>query len=182
MSEFFIGQIMMAGFNFPPRFWALANGQLLPINQNAALFSLLGTQYGGNGTTNFALPDLRSRTPIGYASSVDPSWQPPSVQIGQASGVENVTLLSTNLPGHTHSVNASTANGDSRSAAGRVFATSTNASSPPPNLYAANTGAVVPLNSQSVGAAGGNQPHPNLQPYSVINFCIALSGIFPSRN
>jgi microcystin-dependent protein len=86
MSEFFIGQIMMAGFNFAPKFWALSNGQLLPINQNQALFSLLGTQYGGNGTTNFALPDLRSHMPI-----------------GQASTVENITLLSTNLPAKTHS-------------------------------------------------------------------------------
>ena len=182
MSEFFIGQIMMTGFNFAPRFWALCNGQLLPINQNQALFSLLGTQYGGNGTTNFALPDLRSRAPIGYASSVDPAWQPPAVQIGQAAGVENVTLLSTNLPSHNHAVNASTASGDNRSAGGRIFATSTNAGSPPPNLYAASTGALVPQNPQTVAPSGGNQPHPNLQPYSVINFCIALSGIFPSRN
>ncbi|WP_395787671.1 phage tail protein [Aquimonas sp.] len=181
MSEFFIGQIMMTGFNFAPRFWALCNGQLLPINQNQALFSLLGTQYGGNGTTNFALPDLRSRTPIGYASSVDPGWQPPAVQIGQASGVENVTLLSTNLPAHTHSANASTANGDNRNAAGRLFATSTSTATAP-NLYAASTGPVLPQNPQSVVPAGGNQPHPNLQPYSVINFCVALSGIFPSRN
>jgi microcystin-dependent protein len=182
MSEFFIGQIMMAGFNFAPKFWALANGQLLPINQNQALFSLLGTQYGGNGTTNFALPDLRSRTPIGYASSVDPSWQPPSVQIGQASGVENVTLLSINLPAHTHSVNATTANGDNRNAAGRLFATSNRASGTAPSLYAASSGPLAPLNPQTVSPAGGNQPHPNLQPYSVINFCIALSGIYPSRN
>ncbi|MEI2796354.1 tail fiber protein [Pseudoxanthomonas sp. F11] len=180
MSEFFIGQIMMAGFNFAPKYWALANGQLLPINQNQALFSLLGTQYGGNGTTNFALPDLRSRTPIGYASSVDPSWQPPSVQIGQSSGVENVTLLSTNLPSHTHSVNSTTTNGNNRSPAGRLFATSAG-SGTPPNLYA-TPGALVPQHPQTVAPSGGNQPHPNLQPYSVINFCIALSGIFPSRN
>jgi microcystin-dependent protein len=182
MSEFFIGQIMMAGFGFAPKFWALANGQLLPINQNQALFSLLGTQFGGNGINNFALPDLRSRTPIGYASSVDPSWQPPAVQIGEAAGVENVTLLSTNLPAHSHTVNASTANGDNRSASGRLFATSSNAGGSPPNLYAASNGPLIPLNAQSVAAAGGNQPHPNLQPYSVINFCIALSGIYPSRN
>lgn len=181
MSEFFIGQIMMAGFNFAPRFWALANGQLLPINQNQALFSLLGTQYGGNGTTNFALPDLRSRTPIGYASSVDPSWQPPSVQIGQASGVESVTLLSTNLPAHSHSMNASTANGDNRNASGRIYATSTSTATPL-NIYASSSGPLLPQNPQTVAPAGGNQPHPNLQPYSVINFCIALSGIFPSRN
>ncbi|MBL8264343.1 MAG: phage tail protein [Xanthomonadaceae bacterium] len=181
MSEFFIGQIMMAGFNFAPKFWALANGQLLPINQNQALFSLLGTQYGGNGTTNFALPDLRSRTPIGYASSVDPSWQPPSVQIGQSSGVENVTLLSTNLPAHTHSMNASTTNGDNRGASGRIYATSTSTATPL-NVYASSSGPLLPQTPQTVAPAGGNQPHPNLQPYSVINFCIALSGIFPSRN
>ena len=175
MSEFFIGQVMMAGFNFAPKFWALANGQLLPINQNQALFSLLGTQYGGNGTTNFALPDLRSRTPIGYASSVDPSWQPPAVQIGQSAGVENVTLLSTNLPSHTHSVNATTTNGTTRNPNGALFA---NTSVP---LHG-TPGALVPLNPATIAPAGGNQPHPNLQPYSVINFCIALSGIFPSRN
>lgn len=182
MSEFFIGQIMMAGFNFAPQYWALSNGQLLPINQNQALFSLLGTQYGGNGTTNFALPDLRSRTPIGYASSVDPAWQPPSVQIGQAAGVENVTLLSSNLPAHAHTVNATTANGDNRSASGRIFATAVNTGGTAPSRYAPSTGALVPLNPQTVAPAGGNQPHPNLQPYSTINFCIALSGIFPSRN
>ena len=181
MSEFFIGQIMMSGFNFAPKFWALSNGQLLPINQNQALFSLLGTQYGGNGTTNFALPDLRSRTPIGYASSVDPSWQPPSVQIGQASGVENVTLLSTNMPSHTHSANASTTAGNNRNPSTRVYATSTNTAGAA-MLYAPSSGPAVPLNPQTIPPAGGNQPHPNMQPYSVINFCIALSGIFPSRN
>lgn len=175
MSEFFIGQIMMAGFNFAPKFWALSNGQLLPINQNQALFSLLGTQYGGNGTTNFALPDLRSRTPIGYASSVDPSWQPPSVQIGQASGVENVTLLSTNLPSHTHQINATTTNGTTRNPNNAIYANTSVA------LHAVPNG-LVPLNPATLAPAGGNQPHPNLQPYSVINFCIALSGIFPSRN
>jgi microcystin-dependent protein len=182
MSEFFIGQIMMAGFNFAPRYWALCNGQLLPINQNQALFSLLGTQYGGNGTTNFALPDLRSRTPIGYASSVDPGWQPPSVQIGQTGGVENVTLLSTNLPAHTHAANASTTNGDNRIPSNRVFATSNNSGGAAISIYAASNGALVPLNPATVAPAGGNQPHPNLQPYTTINFCIALQGLFPSRN
>jgi microcystin-dependent protein len=176
MSEFFIGQIMMAGFGFAPKFWAQCNGQLLPINQNQALFSLLGTQYGGNGTTNFALPDLRSRTPIGYASSVDPSWQPPAVQIGQAAGVENVTLLSTNLPSHSHQLNATTGNGTTRNPNNAIYA---NSAVP---LFSASSGPAVPLNPATVGAVGGNQPHPNLQPYSVINFCIALSGIFPSRN
>ena len=181
MSEFFIGQVMVAGFDFAPRFFAQCNGPLLPINQNLALFSLLGTQYGGNGTTNFALPDLRSRTPIGYASSVDPGWQPPAVQIGQSAGVEAVTLLAANLPAHTHAVNASTANGDNRVPPNRVFATSVDRGAPPP-LYAPATGPLVPLGPQSVGQSGANQAHPNTQPYSTVNFCIALSGIFPSRN
>ena len=181
MSEFFIGQVMMAGFNFAPRFFALCNGQLLPINQNQALFSLLGTQYGGNGQTNFALPDLRGRTPVGYASSVDPSWQPPLVQIGQAGGQESVTLVGTNLPAHTHAPQANSQPGDNRSPSGRVFATSVGGS-PPAELYGPGNGALVALNAQSVSPAGGNQPHPNLQPYTTINFCIALAGIFPSRN
>lgn len=181
MSEFFIGQIMPAGFNFAPKFWALCNGQLLPINQNQALFSLLGTQFGGNGTTNFALPDLRSRTPIGYASSVDPSWQPPSVQMGETGGVENVTLLASNLPTHGHLLNASTSPGTHRSPAGRVFAQGTSSGSAP-LPYAPSTGPLVQQNAQSVAPAGGSQPHPNLQPYTVLNYCIALSGIFPSRN
>jgi len=176
MSEFFIGQVMMAGFQFAPRFFAQCNGQLLPINQNQALFSLLGTQFGGNGTTNFALPDLRSRTPIGYASSVDPSWQPPSVQIGQSAGIENVTLLSSNLPAHQHQAYGTNDAGTTRNPNGNLFA---NTSAP---LYGPATGSLVPLNPSTIAPAGGNQPHPNLQPYSAINFCIALSGIFPSRN
>ena len=173
MSTPYIGEIRMFGFGRTPNGWQACDGSLLPIAQNQALFSLLGTQYGGNGITNFALPDLRSRTPVGYASSV---------QIGQSSGAENVTLLSTNLPSHTHSVNASTTAGDNRNPSTRVFATSTNTSpNAPVNMYAPSTGALVPLNAQTVSPTGGNQPHPNLQPYSVINFCIALSGIFPSR-
>lgn len=176
MSEFFIGQVMMAGFNFAPRFWALCNGQLLPINQNQALFSLLGTQYGGNGTTNFALPDLRSRSPLGYASSVDPGWQPPAVQIGQASGVESVTLFSSNLPGHVHSAFGSTGNGSTRNPGNAVYANTS------VNLHGPSSGQAVPLHPTTIAPAGGNQPHSNMQPYSAINFCIALSGIFPSRN
>ena len=176
MSEFFIGKIMMVGFNFAPRQFAQCNGQLLPINQNQALFSLMGTQYGGNGITNFALPDLRSRTPVGYASSVDSAWQPTSVQMGQAAGVENVTLLTTNLPAHTHLVNATTAAGTSRNPLDGLFATEST-----PSIYAAPS-TTVPLNATTIGATGGNQPHSNVQPYATINFCIALSGIFPSRN
>jgi microcystin-dependent protein len=167
MATYFIGQISLYGFNFPPRGSAQCSGQLLPIQQNAALFSLLGTQYGGNGTTNFALPDLRGRASVGYGAS--------GFSIGQVAGTENVTLLSTNLPAHSHQVNGSTAAGDNRIPLGRVLG----ASATP--IYAAATPNVT-LNAQSIAPAGGNQPHPNMQPYSVVNFCIALSGIFPSRN
>lgn len=183
MSEFFIGQIMMAGFSFAPKLFGQCNGQLLPIAQNQALFSLLGTQYGGDGRTTFALPDLRGRTPVGYESSLDPGWQPPVVRIGQVAGAENVTLLQTDMPAHTHAMNASTSAGDSRNPSTRVFASSTNtAPNPALNLYAASNGSIVALNPQTVAPAGGNQPHPNMQPYNTINFCIALQGIFPSRN
>jgi microcystin-dependent protein len=176
MSEFFIGQVMMTGFNFAPRFWARCDGQLLSISQNQALFSLLGTQFGGNGTTNFALPDLRSRTPIGYASSVDPSWQPPSVQIGERAGVESVTLLSSHLPPHTHTLNGSSARATSPDPTGRTFAVRRTA----PGYAATSDGSTA--SAAAVASVGGNQPHPNIQPYTVVNFVIAIAGIFPSRN
>ncbi len=176
MSEYFIGQVLMTGFNFAPKYFAQCNGQLLPIAQNQALFSLLGTQYGGNGTTNFALPDLRARTPVGYATSVDPGWQPPAVQIGEVGGVENVTLLSSNLPPHIHGAVGTSAAGTTRNPRNNLYAT------PGVPIYGPSTGPQVPLNPQTLSATGGNQPHPNLQPYSTINFCIALQGIFPSRN
>lgn len=182
MSEHFLGQIMMAGFGFAPRYWAHCSGQQLPINQNQALFSLLGTQYGGNGTTTFALPDLRGRTPVGYASSVDPSWQPPSTLIGQAGGAETVVLSVSQLPTHGHRVAASTAPGNSRVPSARTFATSTNSRGDALALYANGNGPMVALAPQTVANAGNSQPHSNMQPYTTINFCIALQGIYPSRN
>ncbi|MCC8443565.1 MULTISPECIES: phage tail protein [Xanthomonas] len=183
MSEFFIGQVMLTGFAFAPKYFAQCNGQLLPINQNQALFSLLSNRYGGDGTTNFALPDLRGRTPMGYGPSADPNWQPPAVPVGQAAGAETVTLVAGNLPAHVHLMECSSASGDNRVPTGRLFAN--NVATPPPAtpraLYAA-PGAVVPLSQSTIGNSGGNQAHPNLQPYTAINFCIALSGIFPSRS
>jgi microcystin-dependent protein len=181
MSEFFIGQIMMSGYNFAPKYFAQCNGQLLAIAQNQALFSLLGTQYGGDGVRTFALPDLRSRTPVGYAGSVDPAWQPPQLPIGLQAGVENVTLLPNNLPQHLHMANASNAAGDNRNPSGRFFGTSTNTGTAL-NIYGPSTGTAVAMNPASVAPVGGTQPHPNIQPYCTINFCIALSGIFPSRS
>lgn len=182
MAENFLGRIMPVGFNFAPRNFALCNGQLLAIAQNQALFSLLGTQFGGNGTTNFALPDLRSRTPVAFGSSADPGWNPSPMSIGEQSGTENVTLLTTQLPTHNHQVLATTSDASSRNPSGRLLATSTDTAVDPAMLYAPSSGPVVAMNPASVGVAGSTQPHSNVQPYTTINFCIALAGVFPSRN
>lgn len=177
MTEVFLGQIITVGFNFAPKGFALCNGQILSIAQNQALFSLLGTQYGGNGVTTFALPDMRSRTPVSYGNSVDSGWNPAPYQIGETGGVENVTLLTPQLPAHTHGLCGCATAATTRNPTANFYATT--ATVP---LYA-NTGqAQVPLSATTIGPAGGTTPHPNLQPYLVINFCIALQGIFPSRN
>ncbi|MCC8537797.1 phage tail protein [Xanthomonas axonopodis pv. poinsettiicola] len=183
MSEFFIGQIMLTGFTYAPKYFAQCNGQLLPINQNQALFSLLSTRYGGDGKTTFGLPDMRGRTPIGYGPSADPAWQPPAAPIGQSAGAENVTLVGDNLPPHLHILDCSSGNGDNRAPTGRLFANNVVSPGPgtPHALYAA-PGTMVPLAQSTIASSGGNQAHPNLQPYTTLNFCIALSGIFPSRN
>jgi len=176
MSEFFLGQIMLTAFNFPPRGFALCNGQLMAINQNQALFSLLGTQYGGDGITTFALPDLRGRAPVGAGSSVDPSWQPSPYVQGEMGGVESVTLTQAEIPPHIHQFQGTSAAGTSRNPSGKLYGTDTLA------LYAPSTGAQVPLNSTTLANAGSSGPHENMQPFKVINYCMALTGIFPSRN
>lgn len=173
MSEVFLGQVMIGGFNFPPRDFAACAGQVVTIAQNTALFSLLGTQFGGNGTTTFALPDLRARTPIGFSVS-------PSIPVGRSGGAETVTLLGSNLPVHNHLVNASTAPGVNRVPAGGVHATGVHAGSPV-DLYGPATLGDPVLGAQSVALAGGGQAHTNLQPYCVVNFCIALYGLYPLR-
>jgi microcystin-dependent protein len=165
MTEPFLGQLMICSFEFAPRGWAQCNGQLLPIAQNQALFSLLGTQFGGNGTTNFALPDLRGRTPVGALGTV---------QMGQSGGLENVTLLASQMPQHTHALLGSGVRATSPDPTGRTFAV--RRSTPG---YAAAPDSLSPT---TLAFAGGSQPHPNVQPYLTINYCIALSGIFPSRN
>lgn len=181
MSEFFLGQIMMTGFAFAPKYFAQCNGQLLPVNQNQALFSLLGTRFGGNGSTTFALPDMRGRTPLGFSPSADANWQPAPLTIGQSSGAENVSLLPSNLPAHNHLLECSSTAGNNRGPSGRSFGTNASTSGPATALYAA-PGTLVAMNPATVAQAGGSQPHPNLQPYTTLNFCIALSGIFPSRS
>jgi microcystin-dependent protein len=169
MAEPYLGEIRLLSFNFAPRNWAQANGQILPIQQNQALFSLCGTTYGGNGTTTFALPDLRGRAPMHAA---------PSFPQGQTAGEQTHTLQLTEIPLHTHIISTSSKTADLTSPGSNMqFAT-----------YAANQyfseGAsnLAPMNANNVGSAGGSQPHPNMQPYLALNFCIALSGVFPSRN
>lgn len=176
MSEFFLGQIMMTGFGFAQKGFASCNGAILGIAQNQALFSLLGTTYGGNGTTTFGLPNLQSRTPVGFGQSVDPAWQPAPYNWGEIGGVENVTLLSPQLPVHSHVGNGTTAAGAQRSAGNALYGTNTN------NIYAPANGPQVLLAGPTVTPAGGNQPHTNIQPYETINYNIAMTGIFPSRN
>jgi microcystin-dependent protein len=172
MSEPFVGEIRMFGFGFVPQGWAQCNGQLLPINQNQALFSLLGTTYGGDGRSTFALPDLRSRVPVGQGQGPGLS----SYAEGQAGGAETVTLAATQMPGHAHPVKASSSAADSDQPGGRTLARSAG------HIYSANPGSGTVMNADMIGDAGGSQPHGNIQPYLTVNFCIALFGIFPSRS
>lgn len=179
MSEPFIGEIIMFAGNFNPRGWALCQGQLLAISQNTALFSILGTTYGGNGQTTFALPDLRGRVPVGQGQGPGLS----SYTLGQQSGSETVTLTSQQMPSHNHLINASEGNGAQQTPgsgfpASGVVPTSGNAAVS--NYRNSSDGTT--LAPTAVGLAGGNQPHTNIQPYLCINFIIALEGIFPSRN
>ncbi len=169
MATPFLGELKLAGFNFPPRGWAFCNGQLLPIAQNTALFSLLGTTYGGNGQTTFALPDLRGRVPVHIGSSVT---------LGEQGGVENVTLTTSQLPSHSHTLAGSSDLANASAPGGALPAAKPrggiNRYSPP--------GSNTVMAPGSVAATGGGQPHNNMQPYLVLSWLIALEGIFPSRN
>jgi len=177
MSEFFVGQIMLAGFNFAPRYFAQCDGQLLPINQNQALFSLIGTRFGGNGVSTFALPDMRGRTPVGAGTSADPAWQPSPYAVGESGGVEGVSLQNATMPTHGHTMLGTSAAGAGHNPTGALYGNSSSE-----NLYGPSSGPQVTLAQQSLGLTGSGAPHENMQPYRVINFAIALSGIFPSRN
>ena len=171
MAEPFLGQIAVFPFGFPPKGWLQCNGQLLPINQNQALFALLGTYYGGDGVSNFALPDLRGRVPVHFGQGPVGS----NYTQGQVSGEQAHTLISSELPAHTHLPVGSSndANAASPAVAYSAVTSSGNYSSASPNTS---------LAPQAVGSTGGNQPHDNMSPYLVFNFCIAIQGIFPSRN
>jgi microcystin-dependent protein len=171
MANPYLGEIRMFGFNFAPVGWAMCNGQLLPISQNTALFSLLGTQYGGNGQNTFALPDLRSRVAVHQGQGPGLS----SYVIGESIGVEAVTLTQNQMPQHVHSV---TANGAPGTASRPNDAVPARAGS---SIYAPAPDGTV-MNAGMIGPTGGGQPFGVRQPLLTLNFCIALQGIFPSRN
>jgi len=165
MAEPFLSEIRLMSFSFPPKGWALCDGQLLPINQNQGLFSLLGTTYGGDGRVNFALPDLRARVPIHMGGGHT---------LGERGGEQAHTLSTAELPTHTHAVNASSAQGNSAVPTGTLLGS-------PLNLtYRPQDSSTTALIASTVGNTGGSQAHLNMQPFLTLSFCIALQGIFPS--
>jgi microcystin-dependent protein len=173
MSDPFVGEIRMVGFNFAPVGWATCNGQLLPISQNQALFSLLGTTYGGNGTSNFALPNLQGRVPVHEGSNGSGSYV-----LGQAAGAETVKLTVNNLPAHSHQVNCVDSGGTQASPAGTYPAIESTGTSLDYSI-ANPTAQMIPT---MIADTGGGQAFSVEQPYLCVNFIIALQGIFPSRN
>ena len=167
MAEPFLSEIRIMSFVFAPKGWALCNGQLLPINQNQGLFSLLGTTFGGDGRVNFALPDLRGRTPIHVGSGHT---------LGERGGEPAHTLSIAELPEHVHVLNATSTNGNLLIPAGNLLAPTAN------QLYHAPDGSLTAFAPQAVSNVGGSQAHLNMQPFLTLSFCIALQGIFPSPN
>jgi microcystin-dependent protein len=167
MAEPFLSEIRILSFGFAPKGWALANGQLLPINQNQALFSLFGTMYGGNGQTTFALPNLRGQVPIHFGSGFTQ---------GQSGGETAHTVTTVEMPAHTHVAQGTSTNADTPVPTSNFLGAAN-------NMYApANAGGITTLEPSSISNVGGSQPHENMQPYLTISFCVALQGIFPSRN
>jgi microcystin-dependent protein len=177
----FLGQISLLACNFAPVGWAFCQGQLLPINQNTALFSLLGTNYGGNGTTTFALPDLRSRVPIGFGQGAGLSNYP----LGGLGGAETVTIGTSNYPAHSHTLSAVAGAASGNTPSGLIEAegqTGGRGGAVNLALYSVSGSATTLASGALTSAAGGSQPHNNREPYLALNFCIALQGIFPSRS
>jgi microcystin-dependent protein len=168
MSDPFIGEIILFAGNFAPRGWAFCAGQILSIQQNTALYSILGTTYGGNGTTTYALPDLRGRVPMGVGQG--PGLTPRS--LGEVAGTESVTLNANEMPAHVHPLPASTHDSTTKNPQGNVPAYNGSYGTP------ASADTTMSPSTQS----GGSQPHGNMQPYTGLNYIIALEGIFPSRN
>lgn len=184
--EVFVGTILGFGFNFAPRNWAFCAGQTMPLQQNTTLFSLLGTTYGGNGTSTFGLPNLVGRTPIGYGNGGTggtASWA-----IGQVGGTETTTLLVQNMPAHNHAINvnnaadATTNKPDATEYLGQCVGSDPGTGNPVTVSIYTPTAPNAQLNPTSMSIVGGSQPFNNLQPYLAVNYCIALYGIYPSRN
>ena len=172
MADPFVAEIRIFPFNFAPKGWAFCDGQILPLSQNTALFSLLGTTYGGDGKSNFALPDMQGNAPMHPGQGPGLSLH----DLGETGGSETVTLLESEIPAHSHSWMASTQVAEDRTPEGEVFAKASGGS-----LYTLNTSGLAQMAVQAVSPIGGDQPHNNMQPYLTLNFCIALQGVFPPR-
>jgi microcystin-dependent protein len=172
MSEPFLGEIRIFGLSFEPRGWAACDGRLLPINQYQALFSILGTTFGGDGRTVFALPNLQGRIPLGAGTG--PGLTPRD--LGASGGTETVALALNQLPSHNHPAKCNSGNGNQYGPANHYWAQDAGGAK---EYNASGTG---PMSAGAIGPAGGGQPHGNLQPYTVVNYCIALTGIFPPRS
>ena len=174
MADPFVAEIRIFPFNFAPKGWAWCDGQLLPLSQNTALFSLLGTTYGGNGKSNFALPDLQGRAPMHPGQGPGLSLH----DLGETGGAETVTLLQSEIPVHSHALNATVEDGTQGSLTPNVaLATSVGGA-----LYQNQTAAnLTPMHGQTLAPSGGSLPHNNMMPYLVVNFCIAMQGVFPAR-
>jgi microcystin-dependent protein len=181
MANPFLGQITVYPYSYPPANWMDCAGQLLPISQYTALFSLLGTQYGGNGTSNFALPDLQGRIPVGQGQLPGSG----NYDMGEAAGAETVTIDMTSMPAHTHSLNASTVGGTTNNPAGMVLAKpevggGRGGTAEKGNIYNPATPDTV-MAGTSIAPAGNTQPHNNIQPSLVLRYCICVRGVFPAR-
>ena len=177
MSDQFVAEIRIVGFNFPPKGWAFCNGQLMPISQNTAVFSLLGTFYGGDGRSTFALPNLQGLAAINQGSG--PGLTPRN--IGETGGEAQVTLLQSEIPQHTHTVSASSAGGDVNNPAANTVWAKAHMGKTPFNMYS-STGGGPNMSGQAFATAGSSLPHNNLAPFLTLNFVIALQGIFPARS
>lgn|SRR5262245_4999637 len=174
MSDPYVAEIRIVGFNFAPTGWALCDGQLMSISQNTALFSLLGTTYGGDGKTTFGLPNLQGRVPMHQGQGAGLT----SRDLGEMGGEPAATLLESELPAHAHSVSANVGGGNQASPVGGVWSSLPGRT--PPNLFASSSNTT--MSPQAFAKAGGSQPHNNMSPYVVLNFIIATQGVYPARS
>lgn len=172
MADPFVSEIRIFSFNFAPKGWAFCNGQILPISQNTALFSLLGTTYGGNGASNFALPDMQGRTPMHPGQGPGLSLH----DLGEMGGSETVTLLESEIPSHSHTLSVASLNSQSTTPVNNSLGRGN-----PVRVYTSGSPATV-MGANSIATAGGGLPHNNMMPYLTMSFCIALQGVFPARS